>query len=419
MQRCVFHLGLVSRGVVRSRPYPFLLLPLQPPAPVRESAWITQAWNSRWFARLLVAILLLSVAGYFHHSYRNKSGELNISCFVFRDINRDGVYDLGDRPYAGLPVTLTRANGSHVEARSNLAGFTNFKMSATRRPADIRAEGTYTIEASQPEGWVITSGNETQQTRFRALPGSPAGLVAEATIQPVGLAPKLVVKGVAPHGASLSAENPQGVRQSVALDADGAFEITAARGKWKLTIVDGNGAKYVRDVEVKEYAVVVSLSGLGERSDARKPVERTVDFDALTTSDTLIEVPSGYGGFRWTNWIATHQKLYEGEGFINATVSGEFAAYNSSGHPAFIEHSTGFDVTSMFMGVAWPQAEKHDVVIRAWRGPVLVHEDRLRASTWGPVAFDADYRNVTRVEVSSAAYWQVLIDDFSYRLDSL
>ena len=378
-----------------------------------------RVWNARWLTPAVGAVFVALLSAYLVQTYSRKEPELNISCFVYRDINRDGLYDVGDRPYAGLVLDMTRPDGSHVETTSNLAGFANFAMSVKSRGADVRTEGEYHIEGIAPRGWAITGNNEKQQTRFRFLTAAPAGIVAETLFKPMGVAPRLVVQGVIPGAVSFMAENPEGIRQEVVCATDGAFEIPATPGRWTLFIADRTGATVLRSVTVTDYPVIVSSSGLSERGIPAKTAKRSVDFETLTTSDTLVEVPRGYGGLNWTNWVATHQKLYKGAGFINGTVSGEFIGYNSSGHPALIEHPQGFDVEGMFIGVAWPQAENHDVVIRAWRGDQLIHEDRFRASVVGPVAFDADYRNVTRVEVTSVGFWQVLVDDFRYRVDGM
>lgn len=343
--------------------------------------------------------------------------DMNFSYFAFHDLNRNGRYDLGDRSYAGLAVALTRPNGSRIEAKSNLAGFANFKMSSVRKRAMIRAEGVYTIDGAAPAGWEITSNNGKQQARFRVLPGSPTGLVADRTFEPMGIAPRLVLRGVVVDQEFFIVENPEGLRQEVPRTTEGAFELSATPGPWTLITADAKGTRVTRTVEVRTHPVVVSGLGLGERSEPMTTRERRMDFETLTTSDTLVEIPRGYGGLDWTNWVATHHKFYKVPGHVNGTVSGEFLAYNSSGHPGTIERANGFDLVGMFVGIADPSAAAHDVLIRAWRGHDLIFEDRLRISFSGPLYFDADYRKITRLELSSSAFWPVVIDDLRVRLN--
>jgi hypothetical protein len=169
---------------------------------------------------------------------------------------------------------------------------------------------------------------------------------------------------------------------------------------------------------VKDYAVTISRFGPNDpQVPAAKRRSQTVDFDSLTPSDTLYEIPNGYAGLKWANWVATHQKLYVSDGTINCAVSSEYVAYTSSGFPSTISLDAGFDLAGVFLGVAWPEAEEHLAVIKAWRNNQLVYEDRVRPSTRGPVYFDADYRNINRLEISSEASWQVLVDDLEVRRD--
>lgn len=373
---------------------------------------------SRWAGALatLAIVVLLGLFGY--RTWRrlfDLSGSLNISCFAYRDVNRNGKYDLGDRPYAGLEIVMTRPNGSTVTAESNISGFTNFPMQAGNLRAAVRNEGDHRIEVHAPPGWEVTSTTGRQVRHFRRLEGSPAGLVVEPTYDPVGVAPLLTVSGRFEPGTTLEAQGPGGGKMPVRVAEDGSFSWQAAPGIWTLTQTWGTGHRAVRTLEVGAYPVVVSRTPEAEQPPAL-PRRLRADFDTLTSSDTLYEIPKGYGQLNWVNWVAVHQKLYAGPGYINGTVSGEYLAYNSSGHPAWIEADQPFDVEGFHISVAWPAAERHEITVKAWRGDQLVHEDRLRGSIHGPIWLAADYRAITRIEIASTAYWQVVIDDFSYRV---
>ena len=170
-----------------------------------------------------------------------------------------------------------------------------------------------------------------------------------------------------------------------------------------------------RKISVKNYAVVASRFNADRDKQLPKPHNIIADFDTLTASDTLYELPYGYASLNWINWIATHQKLYKGAGYINATVSSEYMAYNSSGHPATVFSDEPFDFVGTYIGVAWPNAEKHEIVVQGLRKDELVYEDKFKGSTAGAVYFDADYRNVTRIVFASEANWQLVIDDAEFR----
>ena len=374
----------------------------------------------------VLAALLAGTYGY-HKFYKapTTAEMLNISCFVFRDINRNGLYDLGDRPYAGLALRMDRPDADPVSVESNISGFANFRMAARVAQADVRTAGSYTITAAAPAGWRITSGNAVQSASFRLLEAAPVGIVADTLFVPIGVAPDLTISGrvaidpAAPEASrgTLRAISPRGASVVVPMAGDGRFSLPAETGDWQLVHTSTTGNARTRTLQVGDYAVVVSA--LSDRGGATAPKRTrvTVDFDSLTTSDTLFEIPRGYGGLNWSNWVALHQKRNGAAGYVNGAVSAEYVAYNSSGHPASFGSAQAFDLAGLHLAVARPDAEQHDVIIRAWRGETLVHEDRLRTSTAGPLYFDADYRDITRVELSSAAYWQVVIDDLVYRSD--
>lgn len=373
----------------------------------------------RWLELLVTAGLIAGGAWYVWDWWRNRGSELNISCFAYRDINRNGIYDTADRPYAGLEVALFRPRGDAVGAVSNISGFTNFPMSATKWAAPINEPGAYRIEARPPKGWVVTSRNGEQEFSFKRLDGSPAGLVAERTLIPVGIAPELTISGsVAVDGApvTIRALSPSGDLEYPKVEASGAFTFPAEAGEWQLTFSQ-RAAQVVRRVTVRDYAVVLSRVVVGATAPPSRTESRVVDFDTLTPSDTLYEVPRGYAGLDWYNWVATHQKMYKSDGMINGTTSSEYFAYNSSGHPATISRAQPFDLAGTHIGVAWPNAERFDIEVRAWRGTDLAYTDRLRGRVAGPVYFDADYRGITRIEMRSLGYWQVVLDDLMYRID--
>ena len=343
------------------------------------------------------------------------SGKMNISCFVYRDINRNGTYDIADRPYSGLPFQLHRPDKGRRNGRSNISGFANFKMSLNNPEFPIDTPGQYQFIAQPPAGWQITSANRKQTTTIRELQGSPGGLVATKTLEPLGIAPVLFVRGTIEDEtvAGLTAVSSTGERIPVKVRPDGAYIFKAGRGKWELELTLEDGDTRRRMVQVGDYPVL--LSRWSTRADYVTATDDqgidVVRFDDLTTSDTLYELPNGYAGLNWRNWISTHQKFYSGDGYINNTTSGEYLIYNSSVHPAEISSEQAFDFYGAYLGVAWPRAEQGDIYIKAWRGGDLAYEDSLRASRLGPIYFAAQYRGVTRIEFRTEKYWQVVLDD--------
>jgi hypothetical protein len=342
---------------------------------------------------------------------------LNISCFVFRDVNRNGLYDIADRPQAGLRVHLTGPKKS-TEAESNVAGFANFPMSLGNRKQPIDRPGRYAVRAVAPRNYAISTGNAEQTLAFREQQGSPAGLVVEgATCSSIGVVPDLNIVGFVGNAATgeqkIVSVTSADRAASVEL-AGNRFIAAAGEGRWSVDF-QGSGTS-ARDIEVTHLPVYVSAPNADR--DAFEPAgdEVLVDFDGFTSSDTLYEVPNGVAGLHWQNWVATHNKLYKGAGYVNTTTSSEYVGYNSSGQVTAVWSDVPFDFVGTNLGVAWPDAERADIVLRGWRGKDVVYEDRLRASTAGAVFVAADYRSITRLEMSTDTFWQFVADDMRFRV---
>ncbi len=346
-------------------------------------------------------------------------GALNTSCFAYRDIDADGRFDVDDRPYAWL-VVAGEGPGGTTTVSSNTAGFANFPMRLDDPASLVNEAGVYTFEARPPAGWVLTSGSASQDVEFVEQPDAPVGIVAAGQCEPFGLAPALTVGGslLPPAGWTggdvvAAVENESG---EVAVEtSDGRFVVGVRPGVWTVTLSDGESVAE-RTVEVGDVPVTVSRFVDDDGEAASGGTDVVVGFDDFTAANTIAEIPNGYGGLDWSNWVAAHRILYGGPGYVNVGTSGEFVAYNGSGHPARVSSDEPFDFVGAYMGVAWPEAEEFDVTVRAWRGDELVHDDTLQLTTSGPVYFDADYRGITDVEIASSARWQVVIDDATFRV---
>ena len=352
--------------------------------------------------------------------------KLNISCFVYRDVNRNGSYDISDRPYAGLTIKMERPHAKTVMSHSNISGFANFIMSLDNDEVPVNQAGQYQVSAIPVEGWTVSSNNETQNLNFDVLKDSPAGIILNKTCDPIGVVPALVISGTIKMSdfesnnpiQSFNSISPSGEVTNITFETNGSYTFPATRGHWKLKLKSRNN-NFLRDIHLDHSPVVVSgLTSAPVPSRIDKQEQKIIGFDDLTSSDTLYEIPSGYGAMNWTNWIATHQKFYKGYGYINSTVSDEFMAYNSSGHPATIWSDEPFNFDGVYIGAAWHQAETSDILIRAWRGDSIVFEDKIRAKTSGAIYFDANYRNISKLTFSNETYWQLIIDDFRYHFPS-
>lgn len=341
-------------------------------------------------------------------------GSMNLSSFVFRDLDRDGDYNLGDAVFVEVAVELSAPDGSHVMRRTNSSGYANFPASLTLEDGVITEAGLHMVRVVPPPGWEVTTGNAIQTIRVSELHGAPGDLVADALPDPVGLAPVLEIRGKldpALHAsiADIRATGPGGKVVSAAADGEGGYRIPVSPGAW--IVRDGEGGEMTHDVDVGRLPVVMPLRWSGEEADHAGSV--TVGFDDLLVSDAVVKVPNGYHGLGWRNWVTIHNR-FSGAGYINSTISGEFVAYTSSGHPAAIHRDEPFDFVGGHFGLAWSNAEGETLRVRAWRGDELLHEDAFALSAYGSVYFAADYRQITWLEFATDHYWQAVADDLTF-----
>ena len=352
----------------------------------------------------------------------------NVSHFIYRDLNRNGRYDVGDRPMIEVAVTMSGPNGAEAMRRTNIHGFANFTNSPTASPVDVSEPGTYEFVVQVPPGWELTSGNGTQTLTYTLTPETRNGIVADHVPVPAGLAPILTIDGrVAernPEGdlvpvdtAELVATSPSGETQTVALDSDGNFSIPAEAGDWALEVqATENHEGLARTVTVGNAPVRMSAIVIGETPPSPSAHEVVVDFETITRSE-ITKMPNGVGGLNWDALLAVDNEFYGGEGYVNATMSGKYVAYNTSGYPVTIEHEDGFDFSGGYFAVAWRSAEEETLQIRAWRGEELLGSESLTLSSMGPFWFDADYRDITRLEIATDHYWQFVADDLTFRVN--
>jgi hypothetical protein len=259
-----------------------------------------------------------------------------------------------------------------------------------------------------PSGWHVTTDNAVQHAFFTLLPGSPADIIAEPPPQPVGLAPELTISGrTDPAVTQIEVRSPDDEVRTIPTEV-GRYTLPASAGVWQ--IASG------RLVEVVNAPVVLSMAGAGGMAaDAPAGRDITVGFDDLEKG-SVAKIPSGYSGLNWNNFVMAHMKFYGSQGYRNNIMSGEFVAYNGSGHPASISSAKPFDFIGGYLGASNFKAEGETLHIKAWRGDTLAYEEDLNLSALGPIYFVADFRDIDRIDFSTEHYWQVTFEDLAFRL---
>jgi hypothetical protein len=337
---------------------------------------------------------------------------------------------MADHPMAGVLFEVA-GGGRTITRRTNKSGFGNFPMSVQDREKDIVNRGEYTFLAMIPSGWLLTTDNASQRSIFDIMPGAPADMVSSIPPQPVGLAQELTITGRVSKSPEAALARPpalgddsdrirvraisaEGKQQEVAVDQTGSFSFAVTPGDW--TVVAENSVGDVlgnRQVEISVAPVLLATLLPNEAQREVKP-RTLIGFDDLVTMG-IKEIPIGYHDLNWHNWVATHHKFYNGEGYVNTTMSGEFVAYNSSGHPVKISRERPFHFVGGYFGSAWlRQAEGETLRVKGWRDDVLAYDESIKLSALGPIYFSANFRNVTRLEFATRHYWQFVCDDLEF-----
>ncbi|MFZ1680032.1 MAG: hypothetical protein WAT70_03340, partial [Rhizobiaceae bacterium] len=166
---------------------------------------------------------------------------INISRFAFRDSNRNGRFDLGERPYAGLVVELAQSGRDPIRRTSNIAGFANFRLALGNAEREISAAGELAFTAIAPDGFRITTPEPTATTVAFAQPESPGGLFIDPLLPLVGVAPVLTLSGNAGPGATVAFVAPDGSAHETQAGEDGRFAMPAAGGTWLIDWTPGDG----------------------------------------------------------------------------------------------------------------------------------------------------------------------------------
>lgn len=352
------------------------------------------------------------------------AGKLNISVFVFRDTNRSGRYDLGDRPMASVAVEMRARGELALVKQSNIAGFTNFEMSTTEESSPITQPGWRTFEVISPPGWVVTTGNAVQEVEFVPLAGSVSGLICPQPPKLVGLAPLLEVRAAMDPTSTGSEElglrrivlgesDPRGDRSIFwqRLDPGCEFSIPCESGPFEL-VCEG----FARSVTVGSFPTHVgTLTSVRDYASDKDGDWRPIDFE-LAVQAGIGKIPNGYAGMDWDNFVAVDNAFYQGEGYVNGTVSGRMVTYNGSGHPAEVSHEEGFDLLGCHLTLGWIRSEGEVLIVEAFQGDALVAVDRVELSALGPVWYEPRFRNVTRVRFGTEHFWQFIMDDLVVRV---
>lgn len=353
----------------------------------------------------------------------------NVSHYIYHDLNLNGIYDYNDRILSGIGVTLSKPDATRAVRKSNIHGFVNFTTMYENPFADISKPGEYVFTINTPNKWTVTSDNSLQQIIFNTDPDSRSGIVAVNTPEPTGLAqvlsvsgfPKLELTAATPPTSNEIIIHFNNVEQSLTplvAVIDKKFLQPLKPGSWQVEFIHKErSAKLLLDVIVNNTPIHIGNLKIDQSSRHRSDnlINFTEDFENITQA-IISKVPLQSNGLKWTNMIAVENTTYRGDGYVNNTMSGHYIGYNTSGYPVTVERTIPFDFVGAYFGVAWPGGEGENLISKAWHEDTLISTDIIPLSVHGPIWFQANYSNITKLELSTEHYWQFVTDDMTFRL---
>lgn len=355
------------------------------------------------------------------------TGMENVSVFVYSDGDRTGQQDIGDRPLAGIVVKLTAPDGSSLSRTSNLYGFANFTTSLGNSYSDINQEGIYRVEVLPPPGWKLSGTTTVQEIEFAEVADSRVGLVGSRAPEEVGLYRQLSIHGsVSRSSADQPAPNYPGMVLATSssgslklqlLEADKSYSIAAYPGLWVIQRLSEEGGSYdTRIVHLSDTPVRLSERSDLDWNDLRwNRTRKVLDFGKVAGGKAR-KMPSGWCGLHWKNLVVTEFDTYRGAGYANGRRAGQHVGYNSSGYPVTVYSGSRFDFHGAYFGGAWPEAEGETLTVTAWRDDEKAGYAQFTLSAYGPTWLQADFAEITRLEISTKHYWQFVMDkpEFSF-----
>jgi len=341
---------------------------------------------------------------------------VNLSQFVFHDRNVNGVYDLGDIAMSQIRIELHRLleddtyeKVSHSKTNGN--GFANFRTWLNKPNTTINTPGQYRFSIIVPPAWRVTTGATSQTVTISERLYTHSQLFLEDYLKPIGVAPVLAIIGTSNQSGEVRVSDVQGNEvavQEVAAGQAYRFELDAG----EYTVANGATAT---QVELSNLPVNIGqLENRSELGGLFGGKARTATFDDLPKHG-LYKIPVGYQRLAWADINSIRRDFSSGtnQGYVNGVISGNYVAYTSQARHGEILSSVPFDFDSVYLSVAWRQAEGQEVLIEMWRGDEKVVSDRFRLSILGPIKYEPKVKDVTRVRIAPINGWQIVLDDLT------
>jgi hypothetical protein len=124
-------------------------------------------------------------------------------------------------------------------------------------------------------------------------------------------------------------------------------------------------------------------------------------FDDISTNN-IQSVPNGYGELNWENFSyvnSSSNPAYQGAGYVNGNVSGDYVAFNRYGDPATLRGNGLFDFSSAYLSSAWNNGLS--ITVEGLNNGLPLYSTTVGVDTKSPKLFDFNYLGVDQLRFTS------------------
>lgn len=125
-------------------------------------------------------------------------------------------------------------------------------------------------------------------------------------------------------------------------------------------------------------------------------------FDNISTN-RIASIPNDYGELSWENFSyanSSSNPAYEGGGYLNGKVSGDYIAFNRYGDPATLRSSGLFDFSSAYLSSAWNNGLS--VTVEGLNDGSPLYSSTVTVDTTSPKLIDFNYIGVDELRFTSS-----------------
>ena len=133
-----------------------------------------------------------------------------------------------------------------------------------------------------------------------------------------------------------------------------------------------------------------------------------INFDSLDGSGGM-QIPNGYSGLNWNNFITLKGSDYAGTGYNAGVISPPNIAFNAYGNPASFSSTAQFSLVSAYFATAWTNGTQ--ITILGLNGGTQLYSTTFSLSKTSPVLYSFNWSGINQVNFSTNNTEQFTLDD--------